>query len=238
MEKGYTFAQGVRDGLPIAAGYLAVSFGFGVLVSGAELPVWLAVLISMTNLTSAGQLAGLGVLLSAGGYLEMILTQLVINIRYALMSLTLSQKVDATMTLPHRLVCAAGVTDEVFGVSAAKEGTVGKRYLYGLILAPYFGWALGTLLGAVLGNVLPASLCTALGIALYAMFIAIILPPARIDRGVCVTVIGAILLSTILYFVPIFSQIPDGFAVILASVPVAALVAWRFPIATDKEAKK
>ena len=235
MKETYSFVQGVRDGLPIAAGYLAVSFGFGVLVSGADLPVWIAVLISMTNLTSAGQLAGLGVILSAGGYLEMILTQLVINIRYALMSLTLSQRVDATVTLPHRFLCAAGVTDEIFGVTSSREGHVGRHYLYGLILAPYLGWAMGTLLGAVLGNVLPASLCTALGIALYAMFIAIILPPAQSDRGVCLVVVGAILLSTALYFIPIYSQIPDGFAVILASVPVAALVAWRFPVATEEE---
>ena len=234
MKEEYTFWQGVRDGLPIAAGYVAVSFGFGVLVSSASLPVWLAVLISMTNLTSAGQLAGLGVILSAGGYLEIILTQLVINVRYALMSLTLSQRVDASMTLSHRLVCAVGITDEVFGVAAAKEGSIGKRYLYGLMLPAYLGWALGTLLGAVLGNVLPASLCTALGIALYAMFIAIILPPAQTDRGVCFAVLGAILVSSILYFVPVFSQIPSGFTVILASVPVAALVAWRFPIATEE----
>lgn len=236
MKEQYTFLEGVRDGLPIAAGYLAVSFGFGVLVSNAGLPVWLAVLISMTNLTSAGQLAGLGVILSAGGYIEMLLTQLVINIRYALMSLTLTQRVDASMTLPHRLLCGAGVTDEIFGVAAAKDGLVGKRYFYGLIVAPYFGWALGTLLGAVLGNVLPASLRVALGIALYAMFIAIILPPSKTDRGVCVAVLGAILLSSILYFVPIFSQIPSGFSVILASVPVAALVAWRFPIAGEEDA--
>lgn len=238
MRQSNPFGEGLRDGIPIALGYLAVSFGFGVLVSGAGLPVWMAVLISMTNLTSAGQLAGLGVILSAGGYIEMILTQLVINVRYALMSLTLSQKVDESMTIPHRLTCACGITDEVFGVASAKDGTVGKGYLYGLICAPYCGWTLGTLLGAVLGNVLPESMCVALGIALYAMFIAIILPPARADRGVCITVIGAILCSCLLYFVPIFSQIPSGFAVILAAVPVAALVAWRFPIAAGEEVRK
>lgn len=229
------FFAGVRAGLPIAAGYLAVSFGFGVLVVSEGLPAWFALLISMTNLTSAGQLAGLSVIVAAGSAPELIVTEFVINVRYALMSLTLSQKVDDTVTTPHRFLLSAGVTDEVFGVAAAKDGRVGRRWFYGLVLAAYLGWVCGTLCGALLGSILPTALRLALGIALYAMFLAIILPPARAERGVAIAVGGAAALSCLLYYLPIFDAIPSGFAVILAAVPVAAFVAWRFPVQTETE---
>ncbi len=231
--RGFSLRAGIADGLPIAAGYLAVSFGFGVMVTAAGLPLWFAVLVSAVNLTSAGQLAGLGIITAGGGYFELILTEFVINIRYALMSLTLSQKADETLTLPHRFAIAFGITDEVFGVAAAKTGLVGRRYLYGVIGTAYLGWVGGTLCGAVLGSILPVLLQTALGIALYAMFLAIILPPARAERGVAVTVAGAILLSAALFYFPAFAGIPSGFSVILAAVPVAAFAAWRYPISPE-----
>src|SRR5512138_656281 len=155
--------KGLKDGLPICLGYLSVSFAFGMMATQGGLPVWAALLISMTNLTSAGQFAGTALILSGGLYLEIAVTTFVINIRYMLMSLSLSQKVDDAMTNLERWVLSFGVTDEIFAVAMQQQGSVNARYLSGLIATPYFGWALGTLLGATATGLLPAGVRTALG---------------------------------------------------------------------------
>ena len=177
-----SFKTGLSDGVPIALGYLSVSFTFGIMASAGKLPVVIAVLISMTNLTSAGQFAGLNLILGGGSLVEMALTQLVINLRYALMSISLSQKMHKSVTLPDRFLIAFGNTDEIFAVASAKSGEVGKKYMLGLILLPFFGWSGGTLLGAAAGNILPESLTSALGIAIYGMFLAIFIPAMRRSR--------------------------------------------------------
>lgn len=228
------FQKGVRDGIPIALGYLSVSFTFGIMASGGGLPIWIAVLISMTNLTSAGQFAGLSLLLSGGSLIEMALTQLVINLRYALMSLSLSQKLDRSVSRLHRFLIAFGNTDEVFAVASAQKGEVGKRYLYGLILLPYFGWALGTFLGAAAGKILPDIVTSALGIAIYGMFIAIIVPPAKTCRPVLRVLIIAIALSCLFYWVPVLNRLSSGFVIILCALVAAGLGAYLYPV-EDKE---
>ena len=154
-ETGYSFSRGIKDGIPIALGYLSVSFTFGMAAVSSGLPVSVAVLISMTNLTSAGQFAGLSLIVSGAPLIEMALTQLVINLRYALMSLSLSQKLDRTVTLLDRFIISFGNTDEIFAVAMSRKHDVGRRYLYGLITTPYFGWAFGTFLGAAAGTFLP-----------------------------------------------------------------------------------
>lgn len=165
MQK-FSFKKGVSDGIPIGLGYLSVSFAFGVKASLLGLPVLISVLISMTNLTSAGQLAGLDVIAAAGTFTEIILTQLIINSRYFLMSLSLSQKTDESFNLRSRLFCGLFITDEIYAVAASKPGNVGRNYFLGLSLLPYLGWATGTLLGALAGNVLPSIITCSLGIAL------------------------------------------------------------------------
>lgn len=230
------FQKGIRDGLPIALGYLSVSFTFGIMASGGGLPIWVAVLISMTNLTSAGQFAGLSLILSGGSLVEMALTQLVINLRYALMSLSLSQKLDASVTRPHRFAIAFGNTDEVFAVASAQKGEVGKRYLYGLILLPYFGWALGTFLGAAAGQILPDIVTSALGIAIYGMFIAIIVPPAKNYRPVLRVLVIAVVMSCLFYWVPVLSRLSSGFVIILCALVAAGIGAYFYPV-RDKEDK-
>lgn len=224
------FLQGVRHGLPIGLGYLSVSFAFGMQCVGGGLTVAQALLISMTNLTSAGQLAGLQVMLSGAALLEMALTQLVINLRYALMGLSLSQKLSPAMTTPRRMFFAFANTDEIFAVASAQPGRLPPHYLYGLMLLPYLGWSLGTLLGAAAGQLLPEFVCSALGIAIYGMFLAILLPPARREKSVRLVVITAGLLSIGFAVLPGLKAVSSGFAVILCAVAAAALGAVLFPV--------
>ena len=178
MNDSLSFRKGLTDGIPICLGYLSVSFTFGMMTAENGLPAWAAVLISMTNLTSAGQFAGTALILSGGLLIEIAITTLVINLRYMLMSLSLSQKLDPAMPLWQRCLLAFGNTDEIFAVAMQQPGAVSARYLLGLITTPYLGWTAGTLLGATATGLLPAAMRSALGIAIYGMFIAIIIPPA------------------------------------------------------------
>jgi len=230
-----SFKKGLKDGLPIGLGYLSVSFAFGVQASLLGIPVFMSVFISMTNLTSAGQLAGLSIIATLGTVLEMILTQIVINARYFLMSISLSQKLDHSFTTKHRFFCSAFITDEIFAVASSKPETFGKKYFYGLVVLPYFGWALGTLLGGAAGNVLPAQITSALGLALYAMFIAIIVPPSLKIRGVFVVVMIATSISCLLFYLPVFSQMSDGLKYIVSALGASAITAFIFPVEVDKE---
>lgn len=227
------FFKGARDGIPIFLGYLSVSFGFGILCINLGLSVATAVGISVTNLTSAGQVAGVGIIAAGGTLIEMVLTQIVINLRYSLFAISLSQKLDSSFTTPHRIAASFGITDEIFAVSYAQEGKVKPAYMYGLILTSTFGWVLGTFLGAVLGQVLPASVSAAMGIMLYGMFLAIFIPPARKERGVLVAVVMAALCSILFEYVLTF--VSGGFAVIISALVSAAVCAVLFPVAEEEE---
>ncbi len=228
--KTNTYSVGLHDGLPIGLGYLSVSFSFGIMASSLGIPFGYTLLISMTNLTSAGQLAGISIIASHGSYTEMALTQLIINLRYALMSLSLSQKLDQSFTIFHRLAVSFGITDEVFALASSKSGEVGAKYMYGLITLPYIGWAAGTALGALAGNLLPEIARSALGIALYGMFIAIIIPPVK-KRPRMLLVIGtAAGLSCLIYYLPVLSFISEGFSIIICTIISATLAAIIYPV--------
>lgn len=225
-----TFRKGLRDGLPICLGYISVSFAFGMTVVQDGLPVWLAVLISMTNLTSAGQFAGLALIVAGSSYVEIAVTTFVINIRYMLMSLSLSQKVDEAMTSLQRWTLSFGVTDEIFAVASQQKGTVNAHYFSGLILMPYIGWTLGTLLGATVTELLPPVLRSALGIAIYGMFLAIIIPPARKAKPVLWVVLFSMGLSCIFKWTPFLSELSSGWVIIICAVAVSAWAALRYPV--------
>jgi predicted branched-subunit amino acid permease len=229
------FKKGLSDGLPIGLGYLSVSFAFGVQASLLGIPVLMSVFISMTNLTSAGQLAGLSVIAALGTFLEIALTQLVINARYFLMSISLSQKLDDSFSLPKRFLFSAFITDEIFAVASSKKSVINTKYFLGLVVLPYCGWSLGTLLGAALGNILPLIIANSLGIALYAMFIAIIIPPSFASKGVLSTVIVALGISCAFYYLPYLNKLSQGIAIIITAVLTSAIMAFIFPI---KEVKK
>ena len=215
------------NGIPIFLGYLSVSFGFGIMAVSSGLSVFEAFMISLTNLTSAGQAQGVVVIASGGTLIEMALVQLVINIRYALMALSLSQKLDKKFTLPHRLLAAYGITDEIFALCSTKENILKPNYMYGVIAVSTFGWVLGTFLGGAAGTLLPANVTSALGIVLYGMFIAIIIPPVRQHKNILFVVGIAALFSVICkYLLPFIS---GGFAVIISAIIAAVLGALIFP---------
>ncbi|MBQ3200266.1 MAG: AzlC family ABC transporter permease [Firmicutes bacterium] len=224
------FKRGFKDGIPIGLGYFSVGFTFGLQAVAFGLPLWAPVLISMTNVTSAGQFAGLSIICALGTLVEMALAQLIINMRYALMSLSLSQKFDDTVRLRDRFLIAFVNTDEVFAVAAGRPGTVGRLYMFGLITAPYFGWALGTLLGAGVGDFLPQSLASALGIAIYGMFLAIIIPPAKQNHAIVVAIAVAVGLSCLFNWLPLLQNIGSGFVIIICTVVAAAVAALLFPV--------
>ena len=234
QDKSRGFLGGIKDSIPIALGYLSVSFGFGIMAVSNGLSVFAAVLISMTNLTSAGQVAGLTVIASNGGMIEMAIAQLVINLRYSLMSLSLSQKLDGGFTKLSRLAVSFGITDEIFAVASGKPEEVSKQYMAGLISLPWVGWATGTLIGGAAGEVLPEKLKAALGIAIYGMFVAIFVPAARKALGVLVVVIIAVAASCIMRYVPLFDGISEGFAIIICTILAAAAGAIFFPIKTEE----
>lgn len=227
------FRKGLLHGIPIALGYLSVSFGFGIMAVRSGLSVFAAVMISVTNLTSAGQAAGVEIIAAAGPLLEMALTQLVINIRYSLMGISLSQKLDKSFTVPHRLITSYGITDEIFAVSSAQIHPVTPAYMYGLILISFLGWSTGTLLGAAAGEILPEIITNAMGIVLYGMFIAIIIPPSRKQKSVLFAVIAAALVSILFKYV--FSAVSAGFAIIISACVAAAAAALIFPVKEETE---
>ena len=223
----------MTHGIPIALGYISVSFGFGIAAVRAGLSVAAAVGISASNLTSAGQAAGVEIIAAGGTLIELALSQLVINLRYSLMGLSLSQKLDDSFTLPHRLLASYGITDEIFAVAAAQPGKLKPSYMYGLILISALGWTGGTLLGAVAGQALPQMFTAAMGILLYGMFIAIIIPPSRKSRRVFGAVLIAALISLLFKFV--FTKVSVGFAIIISASVAAAVMALIAPVPDDEE---
>ncbi len=234
-ERSAYFMQGLRHGIPICLGYLSVSFAFGIFTINQGFAVWQAVLISMVNVTSAGQLAGVPIIAGHLPFVEMALSQLVINLRYALMSVSLSQKLDSSVTFLDRFVIAFMNTDEVFAVASGQKGNVSRWYMFGLISMPYVGWAVGTALGALAGNILPQVLTNALGIAIYGMFIAIIIPPAKKSGAVAGVVVLSSLMSTAFKFVPALQGITGGFVIIICAIVSSALFAFAAPVTEKTE---
>ena len=227
------FFEGLKDGLPVCFGYLAVSFGIGILAIRSGLAGWIAVVMSATNLTSAGQVAGIGIMAAGGPFAEMILTQLVINCRYSLMGLSLTQRLSEGFSVKHRLIASFGITDEIFGLCAARKTPVTPYYMYGMIFVSGSGWVIGTLLGTVSGSILPQRLITALGILLYGMFIAIIIPPVRKNLNTLwVILLSSAVSCLIYYFAPMISS---GYSVIISAVAAAGIISLFAPIPGEEQ---
>ena len=228
------YFRGVRAGIPIGLGYLSVSFGLGILAVSMGMHVWQAVLISMVTLTSAGQLSGIHTMCVPGQYMEMLISQLTINVRYSFMSICLSQKTDAKFKGIYRLLLGFFMTDEIFAV-ASTEKRVSRSYFLGLAAAPYIGWTSGTLLGALLGDILPERVMGALCLAIYAMFVAIVIPEVRAEKTLGIVVGVSVLLSTAFYYLPILNNISSGLAVTVCAIVAAVLGAWFFPKKEEEE---
>lgn len=225
MQKN-NYAKGVKDGVSIGLGYFSVSFSFGILAVKGGLSIFQSTLISMITMTSAGQFAGLESILAGASIFALVCTQFIINLRYGLMSMSLSQKLDSKTKTFRRCIIAAFNTDEIFAVAMGQEGKLGINYMLGLATLPWLGWSLGTLTGAVAGNILPASISSALGLALYGMFIAIVVPVATTSKPVTIAVLLAAIISCGLVWIPAL----DHFSIIISTVIAAAMAAWKFPI--------
>lgn len=233
MFKQNEFKRGIHDGIPIFLGYISVSFAFGIYAVTSGLTELETLLISMTTVTSAGQLASVPLITAGSSLIELAATQLIINMRYALMSVSLSQKLDSSVTIKDRFLIAFVNTDEVFAVALGNK-SVGKKYMYGLILMPYIGWCLGTLIGVVAGNILPSIVISALGIAIYAMLIAIIIPQAKKSRKTALCILFAVSMSFAFRYIHFLSNISSGTAIIICAVTASLLFAWLLPVSEEE----
>ena len=227
---------GLRDGIAIGLGYLAVSFAFGIFASSSGLSPLEALLVSMLNLTSAGQMAAIP-MLTGGSIPLLFVSQLVINSRYALMSVSLSQSLSDSITLRDRLLIGFANTDEIFAVATGRGERLGAKYFLGLAIPPYIGWSLGTLLGSIAGEILPTLVLTALSVAMYAMFIAIIVPAAKDSLSTLLAVLFSAGLSALFYYLPVLSSLPDGLSVVIVAVCCALVFALLFPLPESEDEK-
>ena len=224
------FALGMKAGMPVCVGYFSVSFGFGAMAVAQGLGVWHAILISATNLTSAGQFAGLTVIAAGAAIIEMILTQLVINSRYALMSLALGPRFGPSVGIGKRLIAAFFNTDEIFALGMAREGKLTTSYFVGAGTVATLGWIGGTAMGALAGSVLPLSVRAALGVMLYGMFIAIVVPQARQEKPILLNMILALVFSCLFAWVPGLKDVSAGLAIVICTVAAAVISAVAFPV--------
>lgn len=228
------YKRGLTAGIPIAIGYLSVAFTFGIMAVSYGLTWWQALLISMTTLTSAGQFAGIGIMIHPGQYIQMLISQITINIRYSFMSISIGQKAESRLSGIWRWLLGFFITDEIFAV-AVQEKSLKRSFFAGLATLPYVGWALGTLLGALIGSILPHRLMSALSLAIYGMFIAIVVPDMKTSKPVALVVLSAMILSCLFYYVPVLSGISSGITITLVSVSAAVIGAIVFPVPVEPE---
>jgi len=186
---------------------------------------------------SAGQFAALNLIASSAGYVEMILTEVVVNLRYILMSCALSQKIRRDIPFFHRFLVAYDVTDEIFGISVAVDGKLNPFYTYGAMSVASPGWAFGTLVGALLGDIMPDRLLSAMNLALYGMFIAVVVPPAKKSKILTGIVLVSMATSTLFAYLPGIREISSGFQIMILTILIAGVAAWLFPVAAEEEGK-
>ena len=228
------FARGLRDGVPIGLGYLAVAFTLGIAARNAGLTAFQATLTSFLNNASAGEYAGFTVIREDSGYLQMVIMMLVANARYLLMSCALSQKISPETGIIPRMIIGFEVTDEIFGCNMSVPGMLCPWYTYGVIVPSLIGWSGGTCLGVVMGNVLPASLTSALSVALFGMFLAVIIPPARKSRILAGLILISMVASFALSKIQLFASLSSGLRVIILTVVISGAAAYFFPVNTEE----
>ena len=230
--KDKEFIKGLKSGIPIGMGYFAVSITFGITSVLLGLNIWQTTLISLLTLTSAGQVAGINIMVVPGMYIDMFVTQLTINLRYSFMSVALSQKTESKFNGIFKALLGFFITDEIFAVAITKE-EISRKFFFGLSVLPYVGWTVGTLLGALLGNILPVMLMSALSIAIYGMFIAIIIPPCKNDIKILFVIVIAIILSSCFYYLPYLNKVSQGIAISICAIISAVIGAIFFPKKED-----
>ena len=228
-ENAKWYKKGLVDGIPIALGYFAVAFTLGIVAKNSGLSAFQAMLAAALTNASAGGYAGFTLIGENASFLEMALTQLVVNARYLLMACALSQKLSPKTSTLHRSLIAFDVTDEIFGISVSVKGTLNPFYNYGAMTVSIPGWALGAFFGVIMGNVLPNSVVSALSVGLYGMFLAIIIPPARKNKIIAILVMVSMALSFVFSKLPLLSSISSGMRVIVLTVLISLAAAVLFP---------
>ena len=231
---GTWFRKGLKDGIPIALGYFAVSFALGITAKEAGISPLQAGCMSALMLASAGQFAAINVIAASNTLLQMAITTFVVNLRYILMSSSLSQKLDKNMSFIHRLLLPCYVTDEIFGIASNVEGRLNPFYNYGAAAVAVPGWTLGTIIGAAVGAILPSRVEAALGVALYGMFLAVIIPGARKDRFLAVLVTVSMVASFLFAKLPVISSVPSSMQIIILTVVIAAVAAFVHPMEEEE----
>lgn len=231
------FREGIRDGIPIALGYFAVSFSLGVAARNAGLSAFQGFLASLLNNASAGEYAGFTIIAADAAYIEIFLMTLIANARYLLMSCALSQKFSQETSLLHRLFVGFDITDEIFGITVARPGKLNPFYTYGAMFVAIPAWSVGTALGVIAGNILPVRVVSALSVALFGMFIAIIIPPSRKNRVVAAFVGISFLASFTASCLPLIKNLSEGTRTIILTVVIAGLAAALFPVEEETEAQ-
>ena len=231
------FFAGMKAGMPVCVGYFSVSFGFGAMAIARGLSVLQAIAISASNLTSAGQFAGLTVITAGAAILELILTQIVINSRYALMSLALGQRLGPRVGTGKRLLISFFNTDEVFALGMSRGSKLTPGFFVGAGVVAALGWVSGTAMGAIAGALLPESVGTALGVMLYGMFIAIVVPQAKEEKPLLICVILALIFSCLFTWLPLLNQISGGLAVVICTCLAASVCAILFPVQEQEVAE-
>ena len=228
------YRKGLVDGIPIGLGYFAVAFTLGIVARKAGLTPFQALLAAGLTNASAGGYAGFTLIGENASYIEMILTQLIVNARYLLMAFALSQKLAPKTTTLHRSLVAFDVTDEIFGISIAVKGDLNPFYNYGAMTVSIPCWAMGTCLGVVMGNALPEVVVSALGVGLYGMFIAIIVPKAAKDKIMAGIILVSMAGSFAFTKISLLDGISEGIRVIILTVVISLGAAILFPVKEEK----
>lgn len=229
------FLEGLRDGIPIGIGYFAVSFALGIAMKNAGLSWIDGWFMSMLNVASAGEYAATQVIASSGSYLVMAIMTFIANARYMLMSCSLSQKISPDTKMIHRFLMGYAITDELFGIAIARDHDLKPSYFYGAMLVSILPWCIGTSAGVIMGEILPAGIVSALSVALYGMFIAIFIPPAKKDRTVLVLVILSFLCSFLFTALPYVSSLSSGTRTIILTIVLAGLAAYFRPVRQEDD---
>ncbi len=230
------FVEGMKASIPIALGYFAVSAAYGMAAIIQGMTVFEATITSLTNLTSAGQFAGTTLICTGASFIELILTQLIINARYFLMSISLAQKTGGKIPLAKRLIMSFGITDEIYAVAVGEKGNLRFPWFLGLMVPPIIGWTAGTLTGAAASSILPPDLVNALGLAMYGMFIAIFVPAVRNEKSVMICVLLSIALSCLFSYMPGLKNLSSGYVIVIVTVIAAGVCAWLFPRKDEEDA--
>ncbi len=229
------YIRGVKNGIPVCLGYLPIAFAFGVAVSNKDYPLWMAMVMALTNFTGTAQFAALNMIAAGKMFLDVVFTVFIVNARYILMSMSLSQRLEDKVGILERLLLSFFHVDEIFVIAMQEKGYISSKYFFGLATFPYISWGIGTLLGGVIGGVLPEVVGVSFEIALYAMFAAILIPAAKRSKPILFTIAISIIIDCSLQLVPVVKDWPETILILIAAGISAVVCAQKYPVDVDEK---